>query len=160
MVNNIHSGQWSTLIGVHIPRWLRIKATLANGTFGLLLCLTSLASAGPFPSGLVSFWNFDEASGLALDSTDSNNGTLGAGATRVQGIIGSGAVSFNNSNSAFIDVGPGTGNNFSVSTGIAVEAVITPLWTGNALDYDHIIRKNDNPDFVLLSFQNDSNTVP
>jgi hypothetical protein len=31
------------------------------------------------PQGLVSYWSFDESSGLAIDHGDGNNGVLGPG---------------------------------------------------------------------------------
>jgi hypothetical protein len=123
---------------------------------GAVLSAALSASAAAFPSGLVSYWNFDEGSGLAIDSVGGNDGTLGAGAIRTAGTIGSGAISFNNTASAFVNVGSA----LSASAGIAIEALIKPSWTGNVGDYDEIMRKEDGGLRFLLSFQNDSGTVP
>ncbi|MBI4601121.1 MAG: lamin tail domain-containing protein [Planctomycetes bacterium] len=114
------------------------------------------AGTRDLPAGLVSWWSFDEPSGKALDSADSNHGTLGAGARRVAGAVG-GAVTFDNTAEAYVSVGTGTGNNFSTTTGITVEAVIKPLWGAAPGDHDEIFRKEDGANRVLLSFQNDGN---
>jgi len=77
---------------------------------------------------LVSYWSFDESSGLAIDHSDGNNGVLGPGVTRIQGILGSGAVSFNNTFGAFINVGPGINNDFSFTTGLTLSLLTKPNW--------------------------------
>jgi Concanavalin A-like lectin/glucanases superfamily len=108
---------------------------------------------------LVSYWSFDESSGLAIDHGDGNNGVLGPGVTRVQGILGSGAVSFNNTFGAFINVGPGVNNDFSFTTGISLSLLTKPNWTGSFFDYDEFFRKEDGDNGdnrILLSFQNDN----
>src|SRR5262249_32625981 len=92
---------------------------------------------------LVSYWSFDESSGLAIDHGDGNNGVLGPGVTRIQGILGSGAVSFNNTFSAFINVGPGINNDFSFTTGLTLSLLTKPNWTGSFFDYDEFFRKED-----------------
>src|SRR5207245_4152320 len=46
------------------------------------------------PTGLVSWWNFNEASGLAIDQSSVNHGTLGSGVTRVPGAGVGGGLSF------------------------------------------------------------------
>jgi len=109
--------------------------------------------------GLVSYWSFDESSGLAIDHGDGNNGVLGPGVTRVLGILGSGAVSFNNTFGAFINVGPGINNDFSFMTGITLSLLTRPHWTGSLFDYDEFFRKEDagnGDNRILLSFQNDN----
>ena len=92
--------------------------------------------AGTFtaPPGLISYWNFNETNAAVNDLVGGNNGTPGAGATRVGGLVGIGAVALSSSSNAFITVGSGVANNFSVATGIAIEALIRPGWngTGNA----------------------------
>ena len=92
--------------------------------------------AGTFtaPPGLISYWNFNETNAAVNDLVGGNIGTPGAGATRVGGLVGIGAVALSSSSNAFITVGSGVANNFSVATGIAIEALIRPGWngTGNA----------------------------
>ncbi len=110
-----------------------------------------------FPPQLISYWNFDETSGPAIDSADSNDGTLGSAVSRVTGIIGSGALAFDNTSGSYVDAGAGTSNNFSVTDGVTIEAMIVSNWTGAFLDYDEIFRKEDGSSRMLLSFQNDSN---
>ena len=120
----------------------------------------SVVYAAPtFPASLVSYWNFDEsASGTApaLDQVDSNNGTFLGSASHTAGLIGTGAALFTNTIPQEVTVGAGTGNNFSVTTGIAVEALIQPGWSGASSNYDTIFRKDDSTNRILLAFQNDS----
>lgn len=106
--------------------------------------------------GLISNWNFDESLGLAIDQGDGNNGILGASITRVPGITGSGAVSFDNTSSAYINVGPGINNDFSFTTGMTISLLSKPNWTGDLSDYDDFFRKDDGNDRILLAFQNDN----
>jgi len=83
------------------------------------------------PSGLVSYWNFNEATGPALDSIGVNHGTVGTGVTRApSGGIG-GALVFNGTSNAFVNVGPGVSKSFSVSAGLTIEAVLQPGWNGS-----------------------------
>jgi hypothetical protein len=107
------------------------------------------------PSGLVSYWSFDEPSGAALDPFSGNNGTLGARTSRVAGLTGSGAVSFDNTQDSFVNVG--AGSSFTVTAGVTIEALIVPEWSGAAADLDLVFRKEDGPRRLLLGFQNDGN---
>ncbi|HXF09673.1 MAG TPA: LamG-like jellyroll fold domain-containing protein, partial [Desulfuromonadaceae bacterium] len=83
-----------------------------------------------YPVGLVSYWNFNEAVGAsAVDQVGQNNGILGTGVTHVtNGIVR--ALSFNGTTNAFVNTGTGISNNFAVSGGITVEAVLLPGWSG------------------------------
>ncbi len=64
--------------------------------------ITILVSSQQSQAGLVSYWNFDEASGsTAFDSADSHDGTI-SGASRVAGKIG-GGLSFDGAND-FVEV--------------------------------------------------------
>ena len=103
---------------------------------------------------LISYWSFDEAaSGItsAIDSEGGNNGLFGGAATRTAGLIGIGAASFPGFNGNTVNTGPGIGNNYSVSTGITVEAVFQTNWGGNT--FSEIFRKEDGGNRILLSFQ-------
>ena len=113
-------------------------------------------------------WTFDERGASAFDSAGSATGALGKGITRVDGIVGKGALHFDNSSHARVDVGSGGGiapatGTFSVSEGITIEALIIPGYTGKAPDegrfgeIDEIFRKDqsDKEHRILLSFQND-----
>jgi hypothetical protein len=102
------------------------------------------------PAGVVSYWDFDEVFGPAVDRGDGNHGVLDTGGTRTDGLVGSGAISLVDSTSASVNVGPGVGNGFSVSTGVAVEAVLEPNWdsTGAAT----IFRKGENASAPLLNY--------
>ena len=85
------------------------------------------------PAGLVSWWRMEEASGTTTaDAVGDNTGTLGSGATRIAGLTGSGALNFDNTTAASVNVG--TGANLAVTTGISIEAIIKPTWNGTGTD--------------------------
>ncbi len=116
----------------------------------------SAAELAGIPEGVVSYWSFDEGEGdSVVDAYGQNIGRLGNAATRVAGLVGDGAISFDNSRDAFIDVGAGSNDNFSTSTGITVEALVKPEWSGDAADEDHIFRKQDGTRRIVLAFQHD-----
>ena len=114
---------------------------------------------GGATQGLVSYWDFDGEGDEAGDSAGSNDGDLGSGASRTAGLVGAGAISFNNTTNALVNVGSGVGNSFSFSTGLTIEALIAPGWNGAAGDYETIFRKEDGRRRILLSFQNDDNAA-
>src|SRR4051812_8726851 len=57
------------------------------------------------PTGLVSYWNFNEATGPALDSIGVNHGTVGSGITRSSSAGIGGALSFSGVTNGFVNVG-------------------------------------------------------
>ncbi|MDF1744735.1 MAG: hypothetical protein P1V19_13650, partial [Gimesia sp.] len=114
------------------------------------------------------FWNFDQPEALPL--TDSIIGTpihAGKNAKRISGLIGKGAVRFNNRPDASLLAGNGGGTDvgtgdYSVTTGITLEALVLSEWQTTDVpqkkapfDYDEIFRKEDGSYRILLSFQND-----
>ncbi len=115
----------------------------------------------PGPASLVSYWNFDESAtgtGTAWDQIHANNGTFAGTATRTAGLVGIGAARFNDQNADAVNVGTGwngLNNQFSFSTGIAIEALFTTNWNG--ADEAEIFRKEDGSNRILLSFQRASN---
>jgi hypothetical protein len=117
------------------------------------------------PSGVVSYWDFDEASGpvegftlnKAYDRQSANDGQFLGTATRVPGFVGKGAVKFDNTAGSTINVGNGGGTEFTVSTGVAIEAMFQTNWDIASGDtHDELFRKEDGAARILLSFQNDS----
>jgi MYXO-CTERM domain-containing protein len=122
------------------------------------------------PAGLISYWDFNEADSpqpgfllnFAYDRVGSNDGSFEQGATRIPGalagLVGVGAAAFDN----VPGTGVRTGSALAATTGIAVEAMIMPQWSGEGtstsspLDYDSIFRKEDGGNRVLLAFQNDT----
>jgi hypothetical protein len=81
------------------------------------------------PAGLVSYWSFNETSGTsALDQAGQNQGTLGTGVAHLSAGIGR-ALSFNGTSDAYVNVGSGSSNNFAVSSGITIEALLLPGWS-------------------------------
>jgi hypothetical protein len=80
------------------------------------------------PTGLISYWNFNEPSGPnAADQAGQNHGTLGSAVTRVASSTG-GALSFNGTSNAYVNVGVGNNNSFAVASSITIEAVLRPGW--------------------------------
>lgn len=81
------------------------------------------------PSGLVSYWSFNEPLGTYVgDATRANFGTAGSGVARVTASSGR-ALSFNGTSNAFVNVGAGA--TFNVGDGITVEALLQPGWSGS-----------------------------
>ena len=108
------------------------------------------ASVFEAPAGLVSYWNFDEASGVAMDLAGGNPGSLSVAATRTSGLVGAGAVQFSGSPGAVISLGRGTTNSLSAESGIALEAVLKPGWNGT--DRATIFRKEQDNRGTLVSY--------
>ncbi len=111
----------------------------------------------------VCYWPFDEAAADGRQVRDVVGGltaTLASGATPVTGLVGAGAVRFDNTPAAAATIAGGTGNCvgtglLAMSEGITIEAVIVSEWSGRRGDYDEIYRKEDGTSRVLLSLQND-----
>ncbi|MCA9007205.1 MAG: FecR domain-containing protein, partial [Planctomycetaceae bacterium] len=114
------------------------------------------------------FWNFDQSSTEPV--TDQIGNRLiraGKNVKQVPGLVGTGAMQFNNRPDASLLLGNGGGRevgtgDYSVSTGITIETLVVSDWkTPNApqtkapFDYDEIFRKEDGSYRILLSFQND-----
>ncbi|QDU64289.1 FecR protein [Planctomycetes bacterium Pan216] len=117
------------------------------------------------------YLSFDNTSGPAVDHFGGLRGKIIAGARRVPGLIGRGAVHFDNSKTSEVNLGNGfnsstTPSGFVTTTGITVEALIRPDWTGagrttgERFDYDEIFRVEDGEYRILLSFQNDDHEIP
>ncbi len=111
---------------------------------------------------LISYWNFDTAetpdSGTepVQDQPGGNLGMFEGTATRSAGLIGAGAGRFNNAGGDAVNAGPGVENNFSVTEGLTIEALVVSEWSGAEGDYDEIFRKEDGGNRILFSYQNDS----
>jgi hypothetical protein len=116
----------------------------------------------------VCYWPFDEAQagGDAAGFVDAIGG-LGAmrraGARPTAGLVGRGAVAFDNTPEAVVVIGGGTdekvgGGLFAMAEGITLEAVIASAWSGRRGDYDEMFRKEDGDARLLLAFQNDGKT--
>src|SRR5690606_9872358 len=76
------------------------------------------------------------------------------GVKRSPGLVGDGALYFDGSKEAFVDLGPAA---YAPPQGITIEAVVAFEWNGEG--YREIFRKNDD-NRILLSFQNDDPNVP
>jgi len=100
------------------------------------------------------FWNFDE------DQQAAPRLVLGDGTRSVEGLVGSGALAFDNSSRAEAIIAEGTAakvgsGTMAFGSGITLEALFVSRWTGQRGDYDEIFRKEDGQHRILLSFQND-----
>jgi hypothetical protein len=116
----------------------------------------------------VCYWPFDDRDHnhrrtdqrVTTDTMQSLPAGFGDALQRCDGIVGQGAVRFDNSTGSFARVQGGTGEKVGLGTlsaaeGITVEALIISQWTAAFRDYDEIYRKEDGNCRVLLSFQND-----
>ncbi len=116
----------------------------------------------------VCFWRFDQVrtgrgDDLVDDAGGPLQGRLGAAVRRVPGLVGPGALRFDNTRAAVVTIAGGTAANVGQGTlamreGVSIEAVIASEWSGVPGDYDEIYRKEDGPCRMLLSFQNDGTT--
>ena len=115
------------------------------------------------------YWNFDQRESESLqDAIGMGAIRAGKNAVRVEGIIGSGAIRFNNHSDASLLLGNGGGKevgtgDYAVSTGVTIEAMVISEWeisdhqpAKKPYDYDEIFRKEDGSYRIFLSFQNDN----
>lgn len=111
------------------------------------------------------YWSFDGQQPHSSTKSALPSQYVGS-ARRTSGLIGSGAADFDNVNGAAVECRDHDPRTFVVTTGVTVEALIAPRWSGDgwttrqAYDYDEIFRKEDGLNRVLLSFQNDHQVVP
>lgn len=111
----------------------------------------------------VAWWPFDPlptVSDPIRDVVQGLPGKPGAGARPCAGLVGRGALRFDGTANAHVEIDGGTGpavgtGTLAAADGITIEAIIAPEWTGHEFDYDEIYRKDDGDYRVLLSFQND-----
>jgi hypothetical protein len=116
----------------------------------------------------VCYWPFDDGDNDTRDNNDrvttdamqSLQAAFGDALQRCGGIVGPGALRFDNSVGSFARVQGGTGEKVGLGTlsaaeGISIEAMIISQWNAAPKDYDEIYRKEDGNCRVLLSFQND-----
>lgn len=109
---------------------------------------------GRVPRLLWSFDEVEEGGGLAL--------VLGSQSSRTAGLIGPGALRFVDQRGTCATVVGGTAErvgsgSFSMSGGITIEAIVSSTWDGAGENQDVIFRKEDGPNRILLSFQNNVN---
>lgn len=95
------------------------------------------------------FWNFD----MTNPSLQ-----VGEETKSVDGLIGAGALSFNNNRESFARILGQTGRyvgsgDMSFSTGLSIETLFSSNWSTDG--YDEFFRKEDGNHRILLSFQND-----
>ncbi len=108
------------------------------------------------------YWPFEGQTDRVINSASDAHGVPESGAVRVQGLVGSGAFYFDNSENARIMLGSGGGTalgtgSFSANDGISIAALIQPQYSGEKGEQDEIFRKGDaDGDFrMLLGFQHD-----
>jgi ferric-dicitrate binding protein FerR (iron transport regulator) len=119
----------------------------------------------------VCYWPFDDRDKdqrdsdqrVTPDAMQSLPAAFGDALQRCDGIVGQGALRFDNSMGSFVRVQGGTGEKVGLGTlsaaeGITIEALIISQWTAAFGDYEEIYRKEDGNCRVLLSFQNDGMT--
>jgi hypothetical protein len=129
-------------------------ATFADWDFANIWCIQEGASypylswqePPPPPAEMVSYWRFDESQGpIALDSRDSNPGTLVGSPVRTAGRVG-GALHFDGIDDR-IDCG--TGANLDIQDSVSLEAWIFPTAIGPA--HQTIIVKGNYPESYAMA---------
>ncbi len=109
-------------------------------------------------------WSFDSNKDSDMLQPGTLPVLLGDYVEHVSGLIGSGALGFTRSSGAYATLVGGTepqvgGGLFSMSGGMSLEAMITSNWDGADDNHDVIFRKEDGPNRILLSFQNNKKLV-
>ena len=108
----------------------------------------------------VYYWSFDDRSSDGPPESEPKLRVIGDRILRSPGLVGAGALVFENRNGSVVRVETGTGpevgtGDMACSSGISIEALVVCRWSGRHMDYDEIFRKEDGNHRTLLSFQND-----
>jgi hypothetical protein len=106
------------------------------------------------------YWSFDEGGSAATVDSESNLQYSHDHLKQSTGLVGAGALVFENQKDEGVHIETGTGaevgtGNMACSSGISIEALVVCRWSGRPMDYDEIFRKEDGNHRMLLSFQND-----
>jgi hypothetical protein len=109
------------------------------------------------------YWSLDNTNHRDRQESGRLDLLLGDQVSRVPGLIGPGALHFEERSGAYATVVGGTeakvgGGLFAMSGGMSIEAVISSTWDGADDNQDVIFRKEDGPNRILLSFQNNRKT--
>lgn len=105
-------------------------------------------------------WSFDDVSAVNKNGSADDLQIVGSIAVQTPGLVGVGALSFENQDDSFVQIATGIGNEIGTggmacSSGVSIEAVVISRWSAAKIDYDEIFRKEDGNHRMLLSFQND-----
>ncbi len=106
------------------------------------------------PRSLVAYWNFDEQQETARDQCGRNNGILTNVSRIMPGLIGQGALQFDNQPGQMVLV-PAAPSDFKFSQAVTIEALFTCQWPGLPDTYAELLRQEEGDAIMLLSFQND-----
>ncbi|MHC4878995.1 MAG: LamG-like jellyroll fold domain-containing protein [Planctomycetota bacterium] len=106
------------------------------------------------------YWSFDGRGSAGRAEPASDLRYIGDHIRQSPGLVGGGALVFENQNDSFVRIETGTGpevgtGEMSCSSGISIEAIVISNWSGRHRDYDEIFRKEDGNHRMLLSLQND-----
>lgn len=106
------------------------------------------------------YWSFDDRASGGTAESAANLRYSHDHIKRSPGLVGAGALVFENQKDEFVRIETGTGvevgtGNMACSSGISIEALVVCRWSGSLMDYDEIFRKEDGNHRMLLSFQND-----
>jgi hypothetical protein len=109
------------------------------------------------------YWSFDDRGSEGTVDSKPDLRYSDGHIKQSTGLVGAGALVFENRNDAFVRIETGTGvevgtGNMACSSGISIEALVVCRWSGRQMDYDEIFRKEDGNHRMLLSFQNDGMT--
>lgn len=106
------------------------------------------------------YWSFDDGGSEAIAESVAELSYIGDHVKHSPGLVGSGALAFENRGDTFVRIDTGMGvevgtGDMACSSGISIEALVICRWSGQPMDYDEIFRKEDGNHRMLLSFQND-----
>lgn len=110
------------------------------------------------------YWPFDAANaGRTKDEAGGAEGVVGDGAKSIQGLVGAGALDFNNSRDAIVAFGGGGGQalgtgSFAMDQAVSIETLFVSRWSGRGApksdnmnsDAEVLFRKQDPGNLILL----------
>jgi len=109
------------------------------------------------------YWSFDDRGSGGTAESEADLRYSHDHIKRSPGLVGAGALVFENRKDEFVRIETGTGvevgtGDMACSSGISIEALVVCRWSGRFMDYDEIFRKEDGNHRMLLSFQNDGDS--
>ncbi len=143
-------------------RQARLVMDVTSGHPALLTVLSGTATLIPDRALPRHYWPMDDLnSPVVQDRIGSAPGTMGPGATHVTGLIGAGAIAFDNTKEAYVVLGSGGGEalatgSFAMDRGISVEALFTSKWSATTgaeqkdTDAEIFFRKQDKNSLIVL----------
>ena len=153
---------------IHLPaatlsmRDGKLSLDAAPGTDSRLTVFDGEVTASPNRNSPRHYWSFDTVlDGRVNDYMGDVNGVIGANAKRAEGLVGPGALEFDNTSEAYVALGSGGGTalatgSFSMDDAVSIEALFTSNWGKKEgeervkANREIIFRKDDDKKLLML----------